>query len=482
MSCAVSPTFSGDDTHDRDLLDVKLTSDPPDWYRVWVVQEIAASRQILIFCGMQTLSWESILFAAYILNYRVDTRVLVHEYHKCNATKRDNPGTTQGLQSGIQRIMSIESSRDDIQQGKTGQRDSLLLVLSNHRFTEASDRRDKFIALVGLVKNKEGDSLAILPNIYHKERTVSDVYRSAVQTLVLQLKETEQHIKPLDFLDWAGQSSIKDLPSWVPDWSCTKRRAVPLLYWQIGSQRHPDLVQIDASSHYQSPRFEIQDRRGALVAKGFVLDCIGEPTSTQRLLVEDSTILDTPEEKCRYPTGDDISNVIWRTLVLDRCHTDGLKAPSEWGDIFYRHIARIPESSGPETLTRNIYEQWYEQNKYFKVCGVTVEHIALLRQRGSPGPKDDTRALAHFKSAFVTAVGHRKLASTERGYVCLVPQNALPGDLVVVLADCSAPIILRKWPWSQCFEFLGTAYVHGIMYGEAVRNPENLFTRDFEIR
>ena len=71
-----------------------------------------------------------------------------------------------------------------------------------------------------------------------------------------------------------------------------------------------------------------------------------------------------------------------------------------------------------------------------------LQHIALLRQRELPGPKDDTRALTHFKPAFVTAVGHGKLASTNSGYVCLIPQNALLGDNVVVLADCSAPIIL----------------------------------------
>ena len=64
----MSPTSLSDDFYNRKLLDVKLTSDLLDWYRVWVVQEIAASRQILIFCGIQTLSWESIIFAAYILN------------------------------------------------------------------------------------------------------------------------------------------------------------------------------------------------------------------------------------------------------------------------------------------------------------------------------------------------------------------------------------------------------------------------------
>ncbi|PVH77690.1 HET-domain-containing protein [Cadophora sp. DSE1049] len=453
------------------------------WYRVWVVQEIAASKQILIFCGLQTFSWESVLFAAYILDHQVYTKLLVQEYHKKRGALREFPGASRGLQSGIQRIMSIESSRVEIQQpGNPESHDSLLLVLSNHRSTEATELKDKFIALAGLVNEERNENAAIIPNLYDETVTVSDVYIFAVQTLVLPFVQKNQHIKPLDFLDSAGQSNMEDLPSWVPDWSSTNRRAVPLLYWQIGSQRHPDLVYLNASGRHQHLKFGIQTRKGALLAKGFVVDCIAEVNSSQRPLMEDHTSQDSEDDDLTYPTGEDTSNAIRRTLVLDRGHADGLKAASEWGDIFYRHIACPPKSPDLSTPTTNAYEQWYEQNKDFKVCGATLDRLAQIRKCRLPSPKDDALALAHFKSAFITAVGHRKLASTQKGYVCLAPLSTLPGDMVVILADCSAPIILRKWSWSQSCEFLGTVYVHGIMHGEAIADSEDPFAQEFDIR
>ena len=53
----------------------------------------------------------------------------------------------------------------------------------------------------------------------------------------------------------------------------------------------------------------------------------------------------------------------------------------------------------------------------------------------------------------------------------LAPPGAVKGDLICVLAGCTVPVILRKrkGPDGCChFEFIGEAYVHGKMDGEAM--------------
>ena len=68
---------------------------------------------------------------------------------------------------------------------------------------------------------------------------------------------------------------------------------------------------------------------------------------------------------------------------------------------------------------------------------------------------------------FVNYIGppaERRLGATERGYLCLLPKLAKPGDQLVILKGARVPAIVR--PLDGWFEFIGEAYVHGIMNGE----------------
>jgi hypothetical protein len=57
----------------------------------------------------------------------------------------------------------------------------------------------------------------------------------------------------LDFLDFAGwPRMIRNLPSWVPDWSYTLDRAVPLLYWQLAGEKHEDMVLLNAPGAFNA--------------------------------------------------------------------------------------------------------------------------------------------------------------------------------------------------------------------------------------
>ncbi len=65
---------------------------------------------------------------------------------------------------------------------------------------------------------------------------------------------------------------------------------------------------------------------------------------------------------------------------------------------------------------------------------------------------------------------------TDDGRMGSGPLGAAEGDWVVVLNGMRIPVVLREVPTrilagdsnDSCYQFVGTAYVHGVMDGEAV--------------
>jgi hypothetical protein len=460
------------------------------WYRVWIVQEIASSKKLVFFCGCRKFSWDPLLFAAYFLNFHDETSIIHNSRHKGDPLR--------GVLGGISRILAIQSVRHDFQHENMNKElmDSLLSLLSNHRSTRATQPKDKFIALAGLAKsNAEGNSTdhskeaenvlneLATNRLYNKRTEVGDVFTQACHILT----EDKRH-KPLDFLDSAGLPRNYPMPSWVPDWSVvTQIRPVPLLYWQIATKKNPHLVLINApgeakphtgtaSSIEQNKMLHAKGRKFGSIQTLFSLP------SSQKPLNTDPT--DQPSySRSKYGIDDPLralSDVLWKTLVLNRALIDGLEAPEIWGDIFYHYISHPPNPSQPSDL-----QQWWMQRKHFKLWGSTLEEIALSRKPSLPVQSFDTeKELARFKSAFTIGVGYRKLATTENGYLCLVPLDAEVEDIVVILVDCSAPVLLRQRGNKEGeYVFIGTCYVHGIMHGEAVEKLEadDPFPDDFII-
>ena len=78
---------------------------------------------------------------------------------------------------------------------------------------------------------------------------------------------------------------------------------------------------------------------------------------------------------------------------------------------------------------------------------------------------------------------HRRLCVTQKGFVGLVPEESEVGDGVVVFFGGTTPYVVRRWEASRApteeergvvseeenlYEFVGEAFVHGFMHGEAI--------------
>jgi hypothetical protein len=79
-------------------------------------------------------------------------------------------------------------------------------------------------------------------------------------------------------------------------------------------------------------------------------------------------------------------------------------------------------------------------------------------------------------------VGRRCIASGA-GHVGLGPSNTQAKDLVVVLLGVSAPVILRpEATAAESFRYVGEAYCHGFMHGEALADGRGKDIRLFDIK
>ena len=76
---------------------------------------------------------------------------------------------------------------------------------------------------------------------------------------------------------------------------------------------------------------------------------------------------------------------------------------------------------------------------------------------------------------------HRSFMLTEKGYFGLGSCFPRPNDVVCILRGGSVPFVLRP-QGDGYYEWVGEAYVHGVMDGSVVRSATHAMLRDFKVR
>lgn len=206
-----------------------------------------------------------------------------------------------------------------------------------------------------------------------------------------------------------------------------------------------------ASGHSGNPRRikHEQGKRcsGTLFAKGMILDTIGKlsPRAAQGMILQECL------EMGGWSDDDELEKVpdsLWRTLVADR-GPDGKSAPSWYHRAClecFTHVTQNGDLStgalmeNPNTPSTMVL--------FLKRVQQVVWNRKFLRSRGGENKVDEKQLFG------------------------LAPTHAQEGDLICILFGCSVPVILRKKSVPEGDEpyyfFIGEAYVHGMMDGEAL--------------
>lgn len=284
----------------------------------------------------------------------------------------------------------------------------------SHPF-QATDPRDKVYSLLGLT----GDNDKIALTVDYKCRT-EDLYISVASKIV-------QSVSDASILYGCLHVKSYVLPSWVPDWST----------WLFGS--------------HGAAMGRGYNACGPTIAEASVH---GIEMHVSGCLVDKIVYLGEPIGQ--YYGGLDMSLKERKAFVSrERAGLSHLAQTLE-GDqsvdeVFWR------------TLIGNITLQ---QELATKEYGLLYD--AHLAYEGLNSPEETRAAAQEFCDAVRRRSRYRRLVVTEKGYIGGVPETARVGDWVNTFDGENILFVVR--PQGDNFEYIGHAYVHGLMNGEIHSN------------
>lgn len=434
----------------------------PWWGRVWVLQEIALSDEVEIFCGSKKIS-----------RRRCTAFINAHYAFRNAILQRFNNGRLPTmLQARIflaafhhrplimlssWRIYKLESFPLAALLRMTCVGSKNPRVHGSHHL-ESTNPRDKIFALLGLAADKEElRRMGIFPD-YSKSK--EDVYATTMVALLQQ-----GHLSLLSLCEISKTPSC--LPSWVPDWSRSVTHTLQdvendhvTIYptFQASGQKspHPTITAIRESGGIQSLSItcHIYDKVNSIgIFKNRVPSDPVPLDETTTLPVEWlSEILNLSlSEKKRYETFEDRLRASTRTSIGGVGFGPDMRLTKIKEGRFDDAICLLQRGIGyvkPPHLKSRL-------EKFFNDRGVKKGH------------RDWAIANQRFGSEIIGKSLGRIPCITTKGHLALCSEHVEQGDIVALIPGVQVPFVLRCQRKGQ-YQIISEAYVDGVMDGEAV--------------
>jgi hypothetical protein len=445
----------------------------PWWWRMWVIQEIALARSIVVICDGYHLSWEHLVYTTQWIRI-LDIGIMISE------SDDENPYMPNIDSKSLYRHKLVFGGNVDL---------PILGLLQNATSCLASDPRDMIYSLLGLAadiksyhppipsrgeKEKKGwawqpcgygarnrprsEPGSLLPNpdtellVDYEKRSVEQVYVDFARVYI-RTHETN----PLDVITCSRFSrDIKPkhhLPSWVPDWSnlrdtaCFSFASPLVMSAERAAAGRLYLYHASGTRSQQQPEFTPNNGLRVMGIRFDDVSHVGKPweegdSETMDRVLRDWMHLALGDELQRadgpYPcSSQTLLDVLNRTITADTSLL-GSRLLRREGHLF---LQRMLASTSP--LDR-------------RLAGLTEVQ--------------EQRAMLNAWRAVTLRVRRRRFFVTSKGFFGLGPWNTEPGDVVFVLYGCSVPVVLRRrGSGGEVRSFVGEAFVAGIMDGEVVQ-------------
>jgi hypothetical protein len=398
--------------------------------RVWMIQENVVNENTIMVCGK--IAFPLIIPPTELHDIFADhlPERLKFALHNLRAT----------ADSGTLRILPLPSFgrliflRAWMKENRFSSMKLLDLLRIGCNF-ECRDPRDKVYALLGLASKE----LEIEPD-YNKSAA------SVLTDTTVRILQTSSNLDVLNHV--SNDRRDTKLPSWVPDWSLPKSRFLLNTTFAL----NPELEHCAAANTTSTVNFDAH--QAVLTLHGAIIDSIrcsaGDPTINASHIAQEPDLILTEYPRmmqvlgniCRefnYPSNPLPAELLYplsRTLTADRRGVPG-------GDV----------------------NAWF--TAYLKLCRFRYEMAA---GRLLPGQRDISTQADGSKFLKYSLISEGKsLCVTTSGRICLTPSETRVGDSVAILYGGRTPYVLR--PVGEDFEFVGESYVHGLMKGEALKDP-----------
>ncbi|KAH8679988.1 heterokaryon incompatibility protein-domain-containing protein [Tricladium varicosporioides] len=460
------------------------------WERIWIVQEVAISSGVMIYCGPDKMAWQEFCNAIWNLDQASNITMTV-----------DNPNF-----GGLPNLETIGIIRELLSRHA---KLTLGDALASLRRSKATDPRDMVYGLLGLLPN-----IPIRPD--YLTASPQDVYLSLVEYCIIEEKS-------LDIITLCRKATSNlGLPSWVPDWteSWTRPDDQQDSSWDVANIDLPPFQLIlrygsgellRAFSKFKNPDILRNIEGTELQLTAWSSHGSSDPVATisksSSVLVASGIYVGLTTQVGNYCYRDDeddgdlfffevFSN--WEEIMLDRfgiCK-DGARGKTivdvfdQCLDILDRHLTRNEidfEEEKEKKFQKRKKERAQREEKYPPSEATYYGNISIVEafvrtiftdldaefQRVTStkynkfwdidGSESTEWAHEVWASQMST---NRRLFITDNGYIGLGPVKMRKGDQICILYGCSVPIVLRKVNGGVIL--VGEAYLHGLMDGEAL--------------
>ncbi|KAL9114311.1 MAG: hypothetical protein Q9227_001733 [Pyrenula ochraceoflavens] len=379
------------------------------WQRIWTLQEALLPSVSIILWGSISLSLELLV--------RIAKRM----------PEKDEYFQTFSRLFGLQDLEN--EFYKPIMSLYTREVDPVLGPLYRWRARKASDGRDKVYALIGLLP------ISAFPNVPYCDYSLSckELFIRVTFDLIcsrgmlpLVGRRGEEHITP-------------DLPSWAVDWASRSHAETNYVYFWLHRQK---FIRFNANDgRFYAPSLL---QNGGLVLSGIMVGSIA--------------FISGDNLSQRYHGVSLGSNTRARTTVEEWTrlfrHWESTQPPDDLyvgggsrQDAFWRTVLGDSIISDQEELSAS-------ENDY-------DDFVSYMKGSNYSAVAKSIRSMTHNQEFFIT----------KDGYFGVGPRNLQRGDELWIPFCSKVPHVLHR----QCggeLKYVGDAYVHGMMHGEAVREAK----------
>jgi hypothetical protein len=505
------------------------------WFnRVWVLQEFALAKMLIMFCGSKILpSWETLRnVEAFLIANRWEVELSSVMYHPQSASlpyQNHQERCSEGLRTLYQMKALIEGPSSTTAftqltsaetQNKPRTRDlttilwfaqrmggavndqevwysAVLFAIYTAQVTCATDLRDKIYAIVALFDKVRPEGL-LNPFQPDYADSVRDVYTMTSSILVKNMP----NLLLLSLAQDPRERTIKELPSWVPDYSeAVLGTSLAFLghelmvHFKDTEDARETLSKLpddfyDASLTKRSPPAPRSVNGHTLIVEGAVFDEVESATKPIYHLLAQIQLLKSgyrgssaleirhffdvikPLDPTYPETQESREDVLWRTMVANFV-SGCLPARDEIGKCFRAFLLNVAtlllknsdrsdttateDFSGRSTLGRTMKALFREEWDTPESMAESVQ--ASWDYSHSAKAQEFTEAL--------NDIGFNKcLYRTKRGLLGLGPASTNANDEVWLIQGARLPFVLRRCAERTNHTLVGGTYVHGFMHGK----------------
>ena len=468
------------------------------WFsRMWVVQETFFAKNFIIYCGSNILPWSQITAASRALKETSLGSLLNEMMEDRDRTIREQSTASQYTSNPIANQFRFHEYKNQVSPLK------LERLLADSRYFGAKEAQDRVFAVLNIWKPKWDRADA-------EEETASFIMKSSIpvevyeRASIVAIRET----KDLNFLSLVEDKKwrrLSGLPSWVPDFSA------PPVWTPLAG--HPRLAKSinrwDAAAGLTFERPAETNSYHLLPVKGLPIDEIVDSAETDLNLIDEHMIYTLLEVLSRYlesanfpgTSTTDRFEAFWKTLIKDTFLGEpaGPKARKAFPMIivhFFREldyeldglrkalenvlnedetgtqVKRISQLSEIYSQTQVLIGKLSASDDSIIPKWEVIQKAIKMRNDNGVYPEDMHEDVVNIMESFDSAYSCRRLFRTKRGFLGISAQSLDAKDVVWVLAGAAVPVVLREISSTGNWEFVGEAYVHGIMNGEAAVGQE----------